>query len=784
MRTFWTLPLFFAIFATGMALPVSHQAVAEEPMDVAQTPVAKYVGVYTQPPTTVGALDPAIKAYRIPDGPLLGNGDMAVAVGGTATEQTFYISKSDLSQSMRGLGGLTYAFADTPADNGGYRQEQDLYRAEVRSVIPLLRATIKMRSWTADNANVLVTDLSTDGRTPVDIELRLWSHTTSLKTQAGTADGLLWATREARLTMGTTAQPFSSKVAMTTRVLGAAPVCATNGKDSSTARFTVPVGKTVRIITAVAGGHNVQNHIAQAQALAQSLTDPKIEALAAAHRRWWQQYWSKSSITLHDDLLEKFYYGALYVLGCSSREGSVAPGLAGPWHLNGPICWSNKYTLDYNFEAPYWGVYSSNHPDLAMPYYDTILKLIPEGQRLAREHGTKGVLFGVNAHAWGGFTDTRTLNMKGNASLAALNFMMHYHYTQDERFLVDKAWPLLKEVAAFWEDNLVRDAATGRWSIRDSGAREGQADTNAITDLAYVHALFKFLLETGDTLEGKQAGGETIHITAAQKTQWSSYVADLSPYPTITFNGKAVFKEAENRQKMSLGGAGDNSDVLDHVFPGEALSLGSDPALLQMAGDTVSALNPGTGKASWFQANSFPKIYTQAVRSGYPAAQIIEHLKQLLAGRQPYDDRGDHVQLRDNLTINPPAHSFESVGAIEAIDSMLLQSQDHTIRVFPVWVRGQDAAFKHLRAVGAFLVSSEYKNGVITYVDVISEVGGPCTVANPWSGQQCEVMRAAAKKPVPVPWHNVGGAIVFDATPGGHYRIQARGGAVGPFFAI
>ena len=77
-----------------------------------------------------------------------------------------------------------------------------------------------------------------------------------------------------------------------------------------------------------------------------------------------------------------------------------------------------------------------------MPYYDVILKLIPEGRRLARENGTKGVLFGVNAHAWGGFTDTRTLNMKGNATLAALNFMNHYNYTRDEKFLVEKTWPL------------------------------------------------------------------------------------------------------------------------------------------------------------------------------------------------------------------------------------------------------------------------------------------------------------------------------------------------------
>jgi alpha-L-fucosidase 2 len=641
-------------------------------------------------------------------------------------------------------------------------------------VLPVPGATIRMRSWTADDGNLLVTDLATDGKAPVNIVLKLWSHTSGGQTQAGTEGGLLWATREMNIEMGTTKQPFRSKVAMATRIVGATAACSTEGKSFSTARFAVPSGKTVRIITVVAGGYGAENHIAQAKEMAASLTERRIDDLAAAHLEWWRKYWAKSSITINDDLVEKFYYGAQYVLGCSSRAGSVAPGLAGPWHLNGPVCWGNRYTLDYNFEAPYWGVYSSNRPELALPYYDVILKLIPEGRKLAQEHGTKGILFGVNAHAWGGFTDTRTLNMKGNASLAALNFMMHYHYTQDEGFLISKAWPLLKELADFWEDNLVRDGATGRWSILDSGAREGGKDTNAITDLAYVKALFTFLLETADLLEGKRSGEETIHISDGRKAKWRGYVAELSAYPTLLVNNERVFKEAENRTRMNLGGAGDNSDVLDHVFPGEAISLGSDPELLRIAQNTVAALNPDAGKASWFQANSFPKIYTQAVRSGYPAEKVIEHLKQLLAGRQPYDDRGDHVRLRDNLTINPPMHSFEYVGAIEAINSMLLQSQDHVIRVFPVWMKDKNASFKNLRAYGAFLVSSEYKNGAVTSVDITSEAGGLCTVANPWTGKDCEVVSLSGGKTTRIDVRSTENTIVFSTEKGGQYRVREQ----------
>ena len=151
-------------------------------------------------------------------------------------------------------------------------------------------------------------------------------------------------------------------------------------------------------------------------------------------------------------------------------------------------------------------------------------------------------------------------------------------------------------------------------------------------------------------------------------------------------------------------------------------------------------MNPEAGKASWFQANSVCKIYTQAVRSGYPAEKVIGPLKLLLAGRQPYDDRGDHVRMRDNLTLVPPVHSLEYVGLVEAIDSMLLQSHDGTIRVFPVWLKGKDASFRNLRAYGAFLVSSEFTDGSVASIDIASEVGGTCTVENPWIDKKVEVV--------------------------------------------
>ena len=267
---------------------------AEDAAEEVDAILYRHVGVYTTPPDTLGALDPSIKAYRIPDGPLMGNGDLAVAVGGTDRAQTFYLSKSDLSHSMRGLGGLTYTFEPTPADPETYRQEQDLYRSEVRSILPFDKGTVRMRSFTADAGNVLVTEQWTEGGAPIELTLKIWSHTNGSTTRAFTGDGIIGCTREISTTMGTTRQPFHSAVAVASRVLRARPVCQTDRRNSTTAGFPLDPGARVRVVTVAAGGYRATDPVSQAKARADGLDDRAIDAIHADHLAWWKHYWSGS----------------------------------------------------------------------------------------------------------------------------------------------------------------------------------------------------------------------------------------------------------------------------------------------------------------------------------------------------------------------------------------------------------------------------------------------------------------------------------------------------------
>ena len=109
---------------------------ASEPPDAA----SRWVAVFNKPagPVPTG---------QMPDGPLLGNGDVGVVVAGHAGEQKFYIGKndfwrrSDASVETVGVVGLSI-----PALQGArFHEEQDMAHAEVRGTFAKEHLSVETR---------------------------------------------------------------------------------------------------------------------------------------------------------------------------------------------------------------------------------------------------------------------------------------------------------------------------------------------------------------------------------------------------------------------------------------------------------------------------------------------------------------------------------------------------------------------------------------------------------------------------------------------------------------
>lgn len=109
-----------------------------------------------------------------------------------------------------------------------------------------------------------------------------------------------------------------------------------------------------------------------------------------------------SSISLSQEpQIENYWYGAQYILGCSSRDGKVAPGLWGPWVTTDSAGWHGDYTLNYNFQAPFYGAYSSNRIQVALSQYKPILDYVPQGRINAKTFNCSGLHYPVHIAPWG-----------------------------------------------------------------------------------------------------------------------------------------------------------------------------------------------------------------------------------------------------------------------------------------------------------------------------------------------------------------------------------------------
>lgn len=266
----------------------------------------------------------------------------------------------------------------------------------------------------------------------------------------------------------------------------------------------------------------------------------------------------------------------------------------------------------------------------------------------------------------------------------------------------------------------------GRYSI-NSGSREGTSDLNPVFALATI----KFVLQA--TIEASCDLG----VDADRREKWQHVVDHLSDYPTTEVNGVTMLMEAESygRQRgdlVCMGGPGDNPVVLEMVHPAEAISLGSSQRWRAIAKNTIAYMNSNPNRLTWDNYCALPKIFTQAARVGWDADDLHYQI-----------DRKIKRDMQPNLTVFPRWYGggIEHAGMVEAVNSMLMQSHEGIIRVFPVWPRSKDAKFARLRAKYAFLVSSELKNGKVQYVTILSEKGRDCKVQNPWPGKAATVER-------------------------------------------
>ena len=518
-------------------------------------------------------------------------------------------------------------------------------------------------------------------------------------------DGVLQAelgrtsTRDGGFTRKADERPGGREIAVVTRVVGA------DGME-----FVLKPGAPVTVATAIISDLDAKEFLPAAKKLVAELTTAKLAKLDAEHRRWWAKFWSKSFIEIPDKEIEKHWYGALYVMASCSRPGKVAPGLWGNWITDDNSNWCGDFHLNYNFQAPFYIVYSANHADLSLPLYAAVGEFLPKAREMARRRGWKGLHFPVAIGPWGISTSGwEDLGQRSDGAYAALNYIWYWQYTQDEAWLKNTGYPYLREVADFWEDYLKFE--NGRYVVYNDSIHEGSGpDFNPLLSLGLVRALFRNMI----------AMSKELGVDADRRGKWQHICDKISGFPLQEMRGKTVFRYSEH----GMAWCGDNTLGIQHIFPSGAIGLDSDPELLKISHNMIDAMH------RWADYNGFSSWYTACARVACDPRVVLAKL------REECDKHSF-----PNLLLYYGGGGIESCGGFLAINEMLLQSHEGAIRFFPCWPKDQDARFGDLRAVGAFLVSAKLKNGAVCNVTIASEKGRDCTVQNPWPGKAVRVVR-------------------------------------------
>jgi hypothetical protein len=727
--------------------------------------VSRHQGVFTSPPTV-------IPTRKVVDGPILGNVDLGVAIGGPPELQRFYISKNDFwktkvvypNSGPAPIGGIDISI---PALGGGqYHAEQSLATAEVLTTLttaarwtdppPFTRAgqPIHLRSWTAATENLLVIELSVpEGGDPVGVDVTLWPKTGN---ESETASGNLpdghWATRKFNSvapgqSIAIDQQPlkFPTGAAIATRLFNHRRPIQPGGDGWQADRLMLVPGQPVQIVAAVVSSEETADPLAEAQRRVAALTAEKLTSLRQAHLAWWRGFWSKSYVEIGDPLIEKYYYGSNYILACCSRNPTYAPSLFGNWITADTPAWQGDYHTNYNYEAPWWGVYSSNHVELSEPYDAPILAYMNIGRENAKKYLNKrGVYYEVGIGPKGletcfvgkggelpGEGNRMFLGAKSNALLLTTNMFMRFYATYDRDY-AGKVYPFLREIADFWEDYLKFE--NGRYSVYADSLGEsgdGGSDKNNIYTLGLLRMFFNGIVEVSEEL-GADAG---------RRGNWRQIADNLSPFTTATVNGVERFRMAESGPSSGIvgpnAGAGRgawNCHFLGVVWPSGVIGLGSDPRWLKIARDEARDwpdgdwYNKGTGAAT-FRTPFMSYLY--AARVGHDPDDILARYRKAI-----------------ELDGFPNLWLFTGGGGIEqcccvpgGINEMLLQTHEGVMRLFPVWPKNRPARFGRLRTHGAFLVSSELQDGEVKSLVIESEKGRECKLLNPWPGRSLALRR-------------------------------------------
>jgi alpha-L-fucosidase 2 len=468
-----------------------------------------------------------------------------------------------------------------------------------------------------------------------------------------------------------------------------------------------------------------------------------FSSAVTAHHQWWDSYWAKSSVRIPDKIIERQWYLEMYKFGAAARADTPPISLQGPWTADNMKIppWKGDYHHDLNTELCYWPAYSSNHLDGAFGFVRWLWETRDNARAWTRRFFDLPGLnvpmtADLNQHQIGGwhqYTHSAT-----TAAWLAHHFYMQWRYSMDRDFLVDRAYPWLRETSVFLEA-ITEKGPDGKRTLPLSSSPEindNRLEAWFPTITNYDLALIRWAL--GKTAE---LADETGNVEDAK--HWRKVLAEM-PDLAIDPNSKKLLVTKDYPLPFS-------HRHFSHLMAIHPLGLirwengPQDQAIIKAS--MADLEKSGTSQWCGYSFSWLASLAAMA-RDGEKAAEALDIFSTAFCLRNSFHCNGDQSGKGYSNFRYRPFTLEGNFAAAAGLQEMLLQSYSGTIRIFPaVPADWKDISFKTLRAEGAFLVSAERKDGITRSVTIISEKGGYCRLENPF-GQNEFGLEGTAKDAV------------------------------------
>ena len=426
-----------------------------------------------------------------------------------------------------------------------------------------------------------------------------------------------------------------------------------------------------------------------------------------------------------------FQYGRYLLISCSRTPG-VPANLQGLWTPHKWSPWRGNYTVNINLEENYWPAFNTNLAEMAAPLDDFIKALSENGRYTAKNYYgiDQGWCSSHNSDIW---AMTNPVGEKNESPMWA-NWNMggawlvntlwdRYLFTQDESYLRNIAYPLMKGAAEFCMDWLMENPKNSTELIT---APSTSPENEYITDKGY---------------HGVTCYGGTADLAIIRELLLNTHAAS-----SVSGNMITVYKRiAERLHPYTIGKNGDlnewyydwddrdpkhrHQSHLIGLYPGlhylklDELksSIGQDEFMqacqrtLELKGDET------TGWSTGWRINLWARLKT-----GEKAYQIY---RKLLTAVAPEQDKtpnyrhggGTYPNLFD---AHPPFQIDGNFGGTAGVCEMLLQSSSNRIELLPAvpsaWSSGK---VKGICARGGYVVDMTWKEGRVVEATIWNQTG-------------------------------------------------------------